>query len=188
MKFAYYREKEKADVDNIAQPSVKAFLKQQGTWEQKVNKEQQEYLDSLNKQEISDKVSYKTDRIHISVQELKGAKLQYERAARIADIYKQQTDTMNELYEKQDKMLGRLEDYGSYSIRLFVLAGIFGNQYASERENSLEAELDDALEWQQRVSLAKFKWSNGRVLLVHACTQMAFGITRWKELEAIESR
>lgn len=53
-------------------------------------------------------------------------------------------------------------------------------------ENKLESELDDALEWQQRVSLAKFKWTNARVLLVHACTQMAFGIKRWKELEQID--
>lgn len=43
------------------------------------------------------------------------------------------------------------------------------------------------MEWQQRVSLAKFKWTNGRVLLVHASTQMAFGITRWKELEQIDA-
>jgi len=53
-------------------------------------------------------------------------------------------------------------------------------------ENRLEGRLDDALEWQQRVSLAKFKWTNGRVLLVHACTQMAFGIKRWKEIAGID--
>ncbi len=67
-------------------------------------------------------------------------------------------------------------------------AGIFGGEYGSEAENQLESELDEGLEWQQRVSLAKFKWTNGRVLLVHACTQMAFGITRWRELENIEYR
>ena len=73
-----------------------------------------------------------------------------------------------------------------YSIMTFITATIFGSDYASEKENRLEAELDDTTEWQQRVSLAKFKWTNGRVLLVHACTQMAFGITRWKELELID--
>lgn len=52
-------------------------------------------------------------------------------------------------------------------------------------ENKLESQLDDALEWQQRVSLAKFKWVNSRVVLVHACTQMAFGLKRWKELAEI---
>ncbi|KAI6202414.1 hypothetical protein M3Y96_00946000 [Aphelenchoides besseyi] len=152
-------EKEKADVDNIEQPSVKSFLKQQGTFDQRMEKEKQEYLDALNKQEVSEK-------------ELKGALLQYERASRIAEFYKSQTANLNDLYEKQDELL----------------VGIFGLDYASEQENKLEAQLDDALEWQQRVSLAKFKWCNGRVLLVHALTQMAFGITRWKELNEIDSK
>ncbi|KAI6203835.1 hypothetical protein M3Y94_00602700 [Aphelenchoides besseyi] len=151
-------EKEKADVDNIEQPSVKSFLKQQGTWDERMEKEKKEYLDALNRQEVAEK-------------ELQGSKLQYDRAAKIAEIYKSQTDKLNELYEKQDNML----------------LGIFGPNYASEQENQLEAELDDALEWQQRVSLAKFKWTNGRVLLVHASTQMAFGITRWKELNDIDA-
>ncbi|KAI6177510.1 hypothetical protein M3Y97_00915400 [Aphelenchoides bicaudatus] len=151
-------EKEKLDVDNIEQPSVKSFLKQQGTFEKRLEKEKQDHLEALNKQEIAEK-------------ELKGALLQYERAAKIAEIYKRQVDTLNSLYEKQDMMLGN----------------IFGPDYASEKENKLEAELDDALEWQQRVSLAKFKWVNGRVLLVHALTQIAFGITRWNELKDIES-
>ncbi|KAI6227366.1 hypothetical protein M3Y99_01258800 [Aphelenchoides fujianensis] len=151
-------EKEKADVENIEQPSVKSFLKQQGTYDERMEKEKKEYLDALNKQEVAEK-------------ELAGSKLQYERAAKIAEIYKMQTDRLNDLYDKQDKML----------------IGIFGPNYASEQENQLEAELDDALEWCQRVSLAKFKWTNGRVLLVHASTQMAFGITRWKELEHIDA-
>lgn len=43
-------------MDNIEQPSVRAFLKQQGTYEQKFNKEHQAYLDSLNKQEVAEKV------------------------------------------------------------------------------------------------------------------------------------
>jgi hypothetical protein len=50
-------------------------------------------LDAINKQEIAEK-------------ELKGAFLQYERASKIAEIYKRQVDTLNSLYEKQDMMLG----------------------------------------------------------------------------------
>lgn len=53
----FWREKEKADVDNIEQPSVRAFLKQQGNYEVKYNKEQQEYLEALNRQEVAEKVS-----------------------------------------------------------------------------------------------------------------------------------
>ncbi|VDK56326.1 unnamed protein product [Anisakis simplex] len=207
-------EKEKADVENIEQPSVRSFLKQQvhlhvitqysafqGTWDDRFNKEQRDYLDALNKQEVAEKVSYRFSDLHetYKIEEMDGARKQYERAARIAEIYKQQCDNLKELYEKQDEMLSkykipfsfhshRLNSY-SVDVKLRVkydLATIFGSDYASEKENRLEAALDDATDWQQRVSLAKFKWTNGRVLLVHACTQMAFGIARWSELEQMD--
>lgn len=41
-------------------------------------------------------------------QELKGSKLQYNRAAKIAEIYKIQTDKLTQLYDKQDRMLSKL--------------------------------------------------------------------------------
>lgn len=34
------------------------------------------------------------------------ARVNYENSLKIMDIYKQQTDNLNALYEKQDKMLG----------------------------------------------------------------------------------
>ncbi|GMS99628.1 hypothetical protein PENTCL1PPCAC_21803, partial [Pristionchus entomophagus] len=150
-------EKEKTDVENLEQPSVKTFLKQQNMWDQRFTRERQEYLDAINKQEIAEK-------------ELKMARDQHHRASKIAEIYKQQVDNLNGLYEQQDKML----------------SGIFGTEYASEKENVLEGEVDDLIEWQQRVALAMFKWTNARALLVHANTQMAFGITRWQELKHID--
>lgn len=40
------------------------------------------------------------------------ARVNYENALKIMDIYKQQTDNLNALYEKQDKMLGmELDDF-----------------------------------------------------------------------------
>ncbi|GMT26953.1 hypothetical protein PFISCL1PPCAC_18250, partial [Pristionchus fissidentatus] len=150
-------EKEKTDMDNLEQPSVKTFLKNQNMWDQRFTKERQEYLDAINKQEIAEK-------------ELKMAREQHHRASKIAEIYKQQVDNLNGLYDQQDKML----------------SGIFGTDYASDKENVLEGEVDDLIEWQQRVALAMFKWTNARALLVHANTQMAFGITRWQELKGID--
>ncbi|CAJ0561452.1 unnamed protein product, partial [Mesorhabditis spiculigera] len=130
-------EKERADMENIEQPSVKTFLKSQGTWEQRLGKEKEEYVEATRKQDNAEKA-------------LSDAKMKYSRAAKIAELYKQQTDDLQNMYEKQDQML-------------------------------------NLVEWQQRVSLAMFKWTNGRVLLVHANTQMAFGISRWSELKKIES-
>jgi hypothetical protein len=43
-------------VENIEQPSVRAFLKQQGTWDQKFSKAQQDHLECVNKQEVAEKV------------------------------------------------------------------------------------------------------------------------------------
>ncbi|CAJ0577551.1 unnamed protein product, partial [Mesorhabditis spiculigera] len=57
----------------------------------------------------------------------------------------------------------------------------------ADMENIEAAVGEDLLEIAARVSLAMFKWTNGRVLLVHANTQMAFGISRWSELKKIES-
>lgn len=48
-----FSDKEKADVDNLETPSVKEYLKGQGKYDAQYNKEQEEYLDALNKQEIN---------------------------------------------------------------------------------------------------------------------------------------
>ncbi|CAJ0593596.1 unnamed protein product [Cylicocyclus nassatus] len=150
-------EREKSDLQNIEQPSVKDFLKQQGDWESRHLKEKTEYEDAVNKQDAVEK-------------ELELSKVKYETAQKIMEIYKQQTDNLLALYDKQDKML----------------IGIFGTDYASEKENILEGEVDEMMDWQQRVALAMFKWANGRVLLVHALTQITFGINRWQDIKKIE--
>ncbi|CAB3408424.1 unnamed protein product [Caenorhabditis bovis] len=150
-------DREKTDLKNIEQPSVKDFLKQQGQWNERHSKEKKEYEEALARQETVQK-------------ELNIARVNYDNAVKIQEIYKQQTDNLNGLYEEQDKML----------------EGIFGSEYASEKENVLEGEVDDMVDWQQRVSLAMFKWANGRVLLVHALTQLTFGINRWQDIQDIE--
>ncbi|XGW20802.1 hypothetical protein V3C99_004076 [Haemonchus contortus] len=150
-------EREKSDLKNIEQPSVKDFLKHQGEWEARFKKEKEDYEDAVNKQDAVEK-------------ELELSKVKFETAQKITDIYKQQMDNLLALYDKQDKML----------------IGIFGTDYASEKENILEGEVDEMMDWQQRVALAMFKWANGRVLLVHALTQITFGINRWQDIKKIE--
>lgn len=78
---------------NIEQPSVKDFLKQQGTWNERLAKEQAEYSDAVAKQETVEK-------------ELRLARVNFENAQKIMEIYKQQTDNLYALYDKQDKLLG----------------------------------------------------------------------------------
>ena len=44
-----YREKEKADVDQLERPDVKKFLVEQGKLDARMSKEQEEYLEALQK-------------------------------------------------------------------------------------------------------------------------------------------
>ena len=63
-----------------------------------------------------------------------------------------------------------------------LAAGIFDGNYGNELEYKLEMNLDTALDKKQRISVAKYKWSNARVLLQTAVNQMAFGVKRWTEV------
>lgn len=107
-----FREREKGDLKNIEQPSVRDFLKQQGQWDERYTKEKGEYDEAMVRQETVQK-------------ELNIARVNYDNAVKIQEIYKQQTDNLNALYEEQDKML----------------EAIFGTDYASEKENVLEGEV-----------------------------------------------
>ncbi|CAJ0577698.1 unnamed protein product, partial [Mesorhabditis spiculigera] len=127
----------------------------------------------------------------------------YEQKMIAADELKKTVDqleaTYKELKKQTEKERADMENIEQPSVKTFLksqnmyekqdqmLTEIFGSEYTTEKENQLEGELEDLVEWQQRVSLAMFKWTNGRVLLVHANTQMAFGISRWSELKKIES-
>ncbi|VDL77328.1 unnamed protein product [Nippostrongylus brasiliensis] len=123
----------------------------QGEWDARFEKEKNEYEDAVNKQEAVEK-------------ELELSKVKFETAQRVTEIYKQQTDELLALYEKQDKMLS-----------------------CEETSNLRDFQVDEMMDWQQRVALAMFKWANGRVLLVHALTQITFGINRWQDIKKIEA-
>ena len=47
--------------------------------------------------------------------------------------------------------------------------------------------MDVLLDKRQRISAAKFKWQNGRLLVHHACNQLAVAVRKWPELEKIET-
>ena len=61
-------------------------------------------------------------------------------------------------------------------------AGIFNGKYGSEMEFHLESQLDALLDRKQRIGVAKYKWTNARVLLQYAVNQLAFSVKRWGEV------
>jgi len=142
-------EKEKADVDQLT--NVKEYFK--GNFDSQMSKEQEEYLDALNQQEIAKK-------------DLDGVTKQKETTEAEINHLKGDAEKLKKIYAEQDELL----------------SGIFDGNYGSELEYKLEMNLDTALDKKQRISVAKYKWSNARVLLQTAVNQMAFGVKRWTEV------
>ncbi|KAL5019966.1 hypothetical protein ScPMuIL_002858 [Solemya velum] len=145
--------KEKADVDNMQGANVRNFFKDQETFDKELTREQEEYLEALSAQEVSKK-------------QLDGVAKQKEELQKEVAEAKRMVETLEESYTKQETLL----------------SNIFRGKYGSELENQLEAELELLLEKKQRVGVAKYKWVNGRVLLTHACNQLAFAVRRWQDI------
>ncbi|RUS88124.1 hypothetical protein EGW08_004086 [Elysia chlorotica] len=145
--------KEKADVDKMQNPSVKAFFKDQQEFEEKMSKEQEEYLEAVSEQE---KVKQQLDGIHTQARALE----------KEASDVSQDMNKLLALYDEQDQILDE----------------IFSGHYGSDLENKLEEEVDSLLDRKERIGVAKYKWANGRLLLQHASTQLAFACGRWVTL------
>jgi hypothetical protein len=120
---------------------------------------QEEYLEALNKQEIAKK-------------ELDASVRQKEQLQ--AEIKAMQGSAAQTL-ERQNELDQLLEK-------------IFDGKYGSEVEYKLECELDMLLDRKQRISVARYKWQNARVLLQHAVNQLAFAVKRWGELDRVQSK
>ena len=64
-------------------------------------------------------------------------------------------------------------------------AAIFDGAYGSEYEYNLEMELDVLQDRKTRIGIAKYKWTNARVLLQHAVNQLAYAVKRLEELKTV---
>ncbi|CAL1541913.1 unnamed protein product [Lymnaea stagnalis] len=145
--------KVKADVDKMKNPSVKAFFKDQKEFDEKMSKEQEELLEAVSEQEVAKK-------------QLEG--IQNQKKALDKEIH-DKTGDLNKLmalYDEQDK----------------ILNDIFKGKYGSALENTLEEEVDQLLDRKERIGMAKYKWSNGKILLQHACNQLGYAVKRWQDL------
>lgn len=144
--------KEKADVDNILQAEIS-----KAKFDEQMSKEQAEYLEALNKEELIKK-------------ELDGICKQMEDIQ--LEINKQKPEV-----EKLEKLTTEQEE---------LLSSIFKGNYGSPKENELENKLDMLMEKKQRVGVAKYKWTNGKVLLEHSVNQLAFAVKKWEELGKVK--
>ncbi|XP_072020564.1 uncharacterized protein [Amphiura filiformis] len=147
-------QKEYQDVVNLSQianASTQAMMSS-GQYAYQMNKEQEEYMQALNKSEIHKK-------------ELQAATRQLEALKEATQPIQKESEDLKQLYDQQDSLL----------------ASIFNGKYGSEKEFKLESNLDMMMEKKQRISVAKYKWTQSRQLISHAVNQMGLGVRRWND-------
>lgn len=149
--------KEYQDVVQISDPSVRALFMNQTQHDAQVAKEQQEYLDALNKQEVAE-------------QELNNMKEQYKNMyngynSHIQNI-KSDREKLQSLRFKQEQLLGE----------------IFNDSYGSDKEWKLEMELDLLAEKKERIKTAHYKWTNAQNFTSTAASQINWATKRWGQI------
>ncbi|XP_076439014.1 uncharacterized protein LOC143277922 isoform X2 [Babylonia areolata] len=150
-------EKEKGDVDRMKQPSTRDFFKDQKSFDEQMSVEQEEYLEAVSKQEMVKK-------------QLDGVTQQKKQLEQEVAECGKQMETLMKLYDQQDEILGQ----------------IFNGEYGSDLENKLESEFDSVKERKERILVAKYKWSNAKILLQHAVKQLGVASTKWMEILKVE--
>jgi len=150
-------EKEKRDVVefNIAQYMMQHGMSMMAP-EDALKKEQQEYIDAKNKQDVAEK---QIEGLHSQINKFKNETEELRRQAL-------------ELKDLRQKVDGLLEN-------------IFNDEYGSELEARLELESEQLLALKQHISVAHYKWHNGKNLIHHACLQFAFAKRRWEQIKNV---
>ncbi|XP_052786839.1 uncharacterized protein LOC128222078 isoform X2 [Mya arenaria] len=149
--------KEKDDVDRtVKNKSLKEYFKDDVHYQSELNREQEEYLEAKNKEEVAK-------------QQLLDLKNQHAGLTGEAASIKGPADQLKSKYEERDKLL----------------SDIFGGEYGSDLENKLEAMYDTLMDQKQRVSVANYKWTNARILLYHAVNQLSHAVQRWKQIMTV---
>uniref|UniRef100_A0A914KZD1 Uncharacterized protein n=1 Tax=Meloidogyne incognita TaxID=6306 RepID=A0A914KZD1_MELIC len=114
--------------------------------------------------ELSDSAIVKEE---TSFKELATIKAEYSRAQLFANLYREKCEKLEKAHQKQEEIFCSVNGSAEYMDLVPV------------------RELESAQDWLQRVTLAKFKWTNGRALLIHASIQLSYGLASWEELQQI---
>merc|ERR1712038_370908 len=149
--------KEKKDVEDLEVPETKRLFMEQNTLDAKKSKEQKEYLDALNKEEIA-------------TQELNNLHEQKASLELEIDSLVEQSTALHSLYARQDELLKR----------------IFGGEYGSVEENQLEESLDQHEEMRNRIVEANFKWKQAQLMVDYAFKQLNEAVGKWTALTNID--
>ena len=150
----FFSAKEYRDIEELNSAwNVRALFVNQAQINAEYEKEKQEYVDALNKQEIAQ-------------QEFENLKTQYKKLYDEVITAKKDMDELNSLRGKQEVLLGQ----------------IFNDSYGSDKEWKLEMELDLLGQRKERISAAHVRWSAAHVYLDHAVKQLSWSTRRWAQI------
>lgn len=153
----FIRIKEYQDIVQVTHPSVRAMFINANQHDAQVAKEQQEYLDALNRQEVAQ-------------QELDNMKEQYKNMYNVymcsSETIKSDKEKLQNLRHTQETLLGK----------------IFNDSYGSDREWKLEMELDLMGEKKERIRTAHYKWNNAHSFTSSAASQINWATKRWAQI------
>ena len=119
-------------------------------------KEQQEYMDALNRQEVAEK-------------ELKGIQQEYNSLYAEVDSLKKDYEQLTMLSKQEEETLNEL----------------FGGKYGSELEEQLEMETDLLNERKDMITATRNRWCNAKVLMQHAFGQLRYSTRRWAQINTV---
>jgi len=149
--------KEKQDIEDLEIPATKRIFLEQNSYQKQKSKEEKEYLDALNREEIAKK-------------ELENLKEQKDSLESEINNLTEEASGLQELYAKQDELLKR----------------IFGGEYGSVEENHLEELLDQHEELRNRIVEANFKWKQAQLMVDYAFKQLNEAVLKWKLVPNID--
>jgi DNA repair exonuclease SbcCD ATPase subunit len=137
-------------------PNVRAMFSDVYQLQSQMAKEQQEYMDALNRQEVAEK-------------ELKSRQDEYNALYAEVESLQKECEELQRIRAEREKKLDE----------------IFDGKYGSDLEGQLEAETDLLTERKEIISRAQNFWSNAKVLMEHAVQQLAYSTRRWAQINTV---
>ena len=137
-------------------PNVRAMFSDVYQLQSQMAKEQQEYMDALNRQEVAEK-------------ELKGQQEEYNALYAEVQSLQKECEELQSLRGEREKKLDE----------------IFDGKYGSELEAQLEAETELLTERKDMISRTQNYWKNAKVLMEHAVQQLSYSTRRWAQINTV---
>ena len=137
-------------------PNVRAMFSDVYHLQSQMAKEQQEYMDALNQQEVAEK-------------ELKTQQEEYNALYAEVQTLQKECEELQKLRAEREKKLDE----------------VFDGKYGSDLEGQLEMETELLTERKEMITRTRNYWSNAKVLMEHAVKQLAYATRRWAQINSV---